>query len=115
MLNIISNANPTIIVTVTTSRAIMEHKTISLNQLDAEELFANMQVKSPDEWQNLDCVVNNIDRLDTDVLDDECNYDLDIKFDDSYIECMNKKYLGRKFNDYFDNTSVYENTKYYNL
>ena len=115
MLNIISNANPTIVVTVTTSRAVMERKTISLNQLDAEELFVNMQVKSPDEWQDLDCIVNIIDRLDTDVLDDECNYDLDIKFDDSYIEYMNKKYPGREFSDYFDEETEYCNKNYYNL
>jgi len=115
MLNIISNANPTIVVTVTTSRAVMERKTISLNQADAEELFVNMQVKPSDEWQDLDCIVNIIDRLDTDVLDDKCNYDLDIKFDDSYIEYMNKKYPGREFSDFFEDITIYRNCDYYEL
>ena len=115
MLNIISNANPTIVVTVTTERAVMERKTISLNQIEAEELFVNMQVKSSEEWQDLDFIVNIIDRLDTDVLDEECQYDVDIKFDDSYIEYMNKKYPSREYNDYFDDETVFCNKNYYNL
>ena len=115
MLNIISNANPTVEVTVTTSNALMERKSISLNQSDAEELFVNMQVKSSEEWQDLDCIVNIIDRLDTDVLDDECNYDVDIKFNDSYIEYMNRKYPSKEYGDYFDDMTVYRNANYYKI
>lgn len=115
MLNIISKANPTVEVTVTTSNAVMEHKTISLNQSEAEELFVNMQVKSSDEWQDLDCVVNIIDRLDTDLYDDEYNYNVEIKFDDSYIEYMNRKYPSREYDDYFEDTTVYRNPNYYEI
>lgn len=113
MLNIISNANPTIEVSVTTSNALMEHKSISLNQFDAEELFINMQVKPSDEWQDLDCIISIIDKLDTDVLDEECNYDVNIKFNDSYIQYMNKKYPSKEYENYYDDTTVYENTDYY--
>lgn len=115
MLNIISKANPTVEVTVTTSNAVMEHKTISLNQSEAEELFVNMQVKSSYEWQDLDCVVNIIDRLDTDLYDDEYNYNVEIKFDDSYIEYMNRKYPLREYDDYFEDTTIYENSNYYKI
>ena len=115
MLNIISNANPTIEVTVTTSNAIIERKSISLNQSDDEELFVNMQVKPSDEWQDLDCIVNIIERLETNIYNDEYNYDIEIKFDDYYIEYMNKKYPSREFSDYFDKTTVYRNPNYYEL
>lgn len=115
MLNIISNANPTIAVTVTTARAVMEQKIISLNQIEAEELFVNMQVKSSDEWLDLDCVVNIINRLDTDVLDEECQYDVNIKFDDSYMEYMNKKYPSKEYSDFFQDTTVYRNINYYSM
>ena len=115
MLNIISNANPTIEVTVTTSNAVMERKTISLNQADAEELFVNMQVKPSDEWQDLDCVTNVIDRLNTDVYDDECDYDVEIKFDDSFIEYINKKYPSKEYSDFFEDTTIYRNPNYYEI
>lgn len=115
MLNIISKANPTVEVTVTTSNAVMERKSISLNQSEAEELFVNMQVKSSDEWQDLDCVVNIIDRLETDIYDNECNYDVEIKFDDSYIEFMNKKYPSKEYSDFFEDTTVYRNSNYYEV
>lgn len=109
MLNIICNANPTIEVTVTITRALVESKSISLNQADAEELYVNMQTKPTSKWQELECVSKVIEKLNTDLLDENYDYEVEIKFDSSYIDYMNKKYPSKDYSCFFEETAIYEN------
>lgn len=106
MLNIICNANPTIEVTVTIIRALVESKSISLNQAEAEELFVNMQTKPTSEWDKLECVSNVISKLETDLLDENNDYEVEIKFDDKYIEYMNQKYPSKDYSDYYEKYEI---------
>lgn len=101
MINIISNATPTVTITVGTENTGIYSKKVNLSFCKAEDLYIYMQLRPVDETIDAEYYNKILSYLDKIEMIPDGNNEIEIKFDDSFIRYMHEKYPNRDYGNYF--------------
>ena len=107
MINIISNATPTVTVNVTSNQVGIYYERISLTIEDAEKLYAVMQTKTAKERLEEDSIKKLLSLLDGVELVSNDNKNVEIKFEESFIKYMKEKYPTHDYDCLLSGETVY--------
>lgn len=108
MLNIISNVNPKIKITLNAKNSIVDFKTLCVSQKEAEELYVDLLSKPSYEWLDIEFLDVILSEYDNDVFDPRSDYELLVDFDNEFINYMESKYPNKNYENTIYDECDYE-------
>ena len=101
MINIISNANPTVTITVGTEQTGLYTKKVNLSYENAEDLFIYMQLRPVNEKVDDEYFKKLLTYLGNTEVFLQSSREVNIMFDESFIRYMKEKHPNRDYQNYF--------------